>query len=169
MNEIKGNRTKKRKGASIKNQSIGLVQYKIHSPNVLDFKSIQIDIGGWIKPDPDTEQIELDYTLSHTKKRIKMMVRNRSDRNGYIQPETIIDISTSDMISGKKRQCQYIRMDVCFFIKPGEKWDRYFITLLSKNLVQEIITILKMNPDIFNFVENEKWNLRREKKLNEQE
>lgn len=162
----KGDRSKKRRGASIRGQSIGLVKYDVNSPDITDFKSIQIDIGVWINPDSETSQLELDHALAFTKKRIKIMVRSRSERNGFIQPETIVDIFTGSVKSTKKKSSQFLRIDVCFFIQPGYEWTKYFIGLLSEDLVQEIVDILKINPDIFNFVENEKWKRIREKKVN---
>lgn len=153
-----------RKGKRLKKQSVGLANFEVTIPDVNTFKSVQVRISGWIKPNPEADQIDYDRAMASTKFRLKKMIREWSDTYKFYQPETIIDIDTTQ-ISNKTRKSphQFFKLDIVLFTRDEMSFDKYFVIQTTDDIVERSMVILDEYPEFWNFTINENWTRRRRK------
>lgn len=145
-------------GARLKKRNLGMVIVDVFTPNVSTFKTVQIRLGGWVKPFPEASQQDYDLVMKLTKFRLKRMIRNWSGSYGFYQPESIIDIDTSNVTPrSKDKPRQYFKVDIVLFVRPELDYDKYFVTITTQDLVERAVVVLDEFPEYWSFTHNKNY------------
>jgi len=149
----KGKGTPKDKnGKRITMKDIHNVKNDIYVADFRTFKSIQIDMGGWIHLDPELDQHELNRILSRAIKNIKYRLSNMARRTGKYHLSNIVIIDTGDInYSRKARNYQYLNIYVTLFNKT-DIYDKMKIRATFQPIIQEIIENDLQDERVFEFL-----------------
>lgn len=147
-----------KKGKNLRKRQMGLVEVAVYTPNVNTFKTTQMRLSGWVTPNPDATQEDYDRVMGSTKFRLKRMVRDWSESHRFFQPESIVDLDTSDVIpKSRKRQYQFFKVDIVLFVRDDLEYDKYFVTVTTEDIAERAIEILEQYPEYWGFTTNKNY------------
>lgn len=127
------------------------VKYEVYIANFTTFKTIQIRITGRIHINKDNDPDDYRRLISLTKTRIKNIINTIGRTGTVFQEVSIVDINTPELTKKliEEKSSQFFKIDVVLFVKPGNTYDKYLVTLTSENVVSRIYDTLLMIPDIW--------------------
>lgn len=129
--------------------TINNIRSKIIIPNVLNFKTTQINLNGWITINQDVEQSELDKHIFLLKRKIKSILTNFAILTGKYQKENIVIIDTGKL-ELSKNPYQFMSLDVVLYNK-NNIYDKQEIKTRIISLIQNIINEIG-NDEKFHFI-----------------
>ena len=142
-------------GKSVTKKKVDLVSYGAWIPNIITFKTIQLKLTFWNATNQEVNQSHYDKVVYLTKYRMKQMIRLWSKQQVGFREESIIEFDMSAVTNGNKttiKDKQHIRIEVVLFTKPDLIYDKRYVNLITENMSQRIIDVLKEFPDDWVFV-----------------
>ena len=125
----------------------------IEIPNALSFKTVQLDIRGWIKlTDNDINQHQWDNVLFPLQKKIKQEIRMMKIPGFH--SDSIVLVASGKMHS-VKLDYQFLKTDICLYVKDCP-YDRLSIRKLIETFTQTIIDKYLNTNDNFKVTVNER-------------
>ena len=121
----------------------GTVDYK-------ELKTVYIKFKTWILP---TEDIDCNYTMSRTIKKIKTHIFNLE--NDLFQRESIVDLSMKTS-SVKTNKTSFMDVEITLFVKGQFDIKEKKVKNIMSGLIKDIIDDDFNNKSFYNFYKNKK-------------
>ena len=129
-------RNRNRNGKVIEVQDYLDWKINIEIPSSTCFKTVQMDIRGWIKlNDPEITQHQWDNILFPIQKKIKQEIRMNNIPGFFRDAIVIVD---SGKMHAIKREAQYLKIDICLFVKDC-LYDKQTIKIIMETFIHTII------------------------------
>ena len=123
------------------------LELKVITVNYYDFKTLYLDIQGWLRPiefDVDHEKI-----LAKATKKIKQLIHNLN--NEYFKKESIV-VTTLHTIAITPDKDSFFGLEVYFYINKYFDFKTIETEMMMKQITKRIIDECLDNDDLFNFV-----------------
>ena len=114
------------------------IKIKIDVPNILTFKTVQVELNGWIEMDTDYEPYEVERQIFYQKYSIKQLIRNW--KQPLFKKESIIVVDTR--LIPTRKSYQFYSMEVTHYVQPKMVYDKETIIHLLQpfyhNLIEDV-------------------------------
>ena len=114
------------------------IKIKIDVPDINTFKTVQVELNGWIEMDTDYEPYEVERQIFYQKYSIKQLIRNW--KQPLFKKESIIIVDTR--LIPTRKSYQFYSMEVTHYVQPKMVYDKETIIHLLQpfyhNLIEDV-------------------------------